>query len=115
MSIRFYMDEHVPRVITDGARRRGVDVLTVQADGATGSEDADVLNRATLLGRVVVTNDSDFQIEATRRQKTGENFSGIVFVDLNRVTIGQCIRDLEIVGLAGEPNDLANRVEYLPL
>jgi hypothetical protein len=28
--IKFYMDEHVPRAVTDGLRRRGVDVLTTQ-------------------------------------------------------------------------------------
>ena len=27
--IRFYLDEHVPKVVAKGLRRRGVDVLTV--------------------------------------------------------------------------------------
>jgi predicted nuclease of predicted toxin-antitoxin system len=109
------MDEHVPRVISDAVRRHGVDALTVQADGATGADDVTVLNRAAFLGRVVVTNDEDFQVEVARRQRAGESFAGVVFVDLNRITIGQCLRDLEIIGLAGEPEDLANRIEWLPL
>lgn len=54
------MDEHVPRAITEGVRRRGVDVLTVQADDAGGSDDVVVLDRAMVLSRVVVTNDDDF-------------------------------------------------------
>ncbi|WP_293133656.1 DUF5615 family PIN-like protein [Okeania sp. SIO3I5] len=29
----FYMDENVSRLITEGLRRRGIDVLTVQEDG----------------------------------------------------------------------------------
>jgi hypothetical protein len=32
-----------------------------------------------------------------------------------RVTIGMCVRDLELIATAGNPEDLANRVEYLPL
>lgn len=109
------MDEHVPRAITEGVKRCGVDVLTVQADGATGSEDSDVLDRAMLLGRVVVTNDEDFHVQASRRQRAREPFAGVIYVDLNWITIGQSIKDLELIGIAGEPSDLANRVEYLPL
>lgn len=115
MSIRFYMDEHVPRAITEGLRRRGIDVLTVQEDGATGAEDIAVLERAMSLNRVIVTNDEDFQVEAARRQRAGESFSGVIYVDLNRITIGRCIGDLELIGRAGEPSDLVDRVEYLPL
>jgi predicted nuclease of predicted toxin-antitoxin system len=115
LSISFYMDEHVPRVITEGVRRRGIDVLTVQADGRTGSDDVTVLERAGALGRVVVTNDEDFHVEAAQRQRAGERFAGVVFVDLNRITIGQCVKDLELISLVGEAADLANRVEYLPL
>ena len=33
MSVAFYMDPHVKAAITDGLRRRGVDVMTCLADG----------------------------------------------------------------------------------
>jgi len=69
VNVHFYMDEHVPRAITEGIRRRGSDVLTVQDDGATGADDVAVLERALALGRVVVTSDADFKIEAARRQR----------------------------------------------
>jgi hypothetical protein len=62
-----------------------------------------------------LTNDEDFQVEAARRQRAGEPFSGVIYVDLNRITLGRSIGDLELIGIAGEPSDLANRVEYLPL
>jgi predicted nuclease of predicted toxin-antitoxin system len=31
--LKFYMDEHVPKAVTEGLRRRGVDVITVQELG----------------------------------------------------------------------------------
>ncbi len=31
--IKFYMDEHVAKSVTEGLRRRGVDVVTVQELG----------------------------------------------------------------------------------
>ena len=36
-------------------------------------------------------------------------------VELLDVSIGPCIEDLEIIAKAAEPEDLSNRVEYLPL
>ena len=32
-----------------------------------------------------------------------------------RITIGRCVQDLELIAKAGEPEEMANRVEYLPL
>jgi hypothetical protein len=32
-----------------------------------------------------------------------------------RITIGQAIRDLELMAKVYEPSDMENRVEYLPL
>ncbi len=32
--LSFYMEQHVPSAITRGLRRRGVDVLTAEEDGA---------------------------------------------------------------------------------
>jgi hypothetical protein len=31
------------------------------------------------------------------------------------MTIGRCIQDLELIAKASEPDEMANRVEYLPL
>lgn len=54
------MDEHVPKAVTEGLRRRGVDVITVQELGLQTAEDARHLERAAQDGRVVVTQDADF-------------------------------------------------------
>ena len=34
---------------------------------------------------------------------------------INWVAVGNCIRDLEIIAKASDPEDLINRVEYIPL
>jgi hypothetical protein len=43
------MDEHVPKAVTEGLRRRGVDVITVQELGLQAAEDARHLERAATL------------------------------------------------------------------
>jgi hypothetical protein len=49
MAHDFYMDVHVPSAITEGLRRRGIDVLTSQDDGTRQLNDEVLLVRATAL------------------------------------------------------------------
>jgi len=109
------MDVHVPAAITRGLVLRGVDVMTAQLDGTTELKDPDLLDRATELSRVLFTQDEDLLAEATRRQRIGQLFSGIVYGHQLDITIGRAINDLEILAQAGTLEDFANRVEYLPL
>ena len=115
MSVRFYMDEHVPSPITQGLRARGVDVLTAQDDARVGAPDSAVLDRATELGRVVFTFDDDFFSESAARQRAGIEFSGVIYAKLTRITYGQCIADLQLIAVAGDPQDLMNKIDTLPL
>ena len=50
MPFAVYMDVHVPLAITEGLRRRGIDVLTSQEDETTEEDDEFLLERATALG-----------------------------------------------------------------
>ena len=94
MSVRFYMDVHVPYAITTGLRLRDVDVLTAQEDGAREMEDEKLLDRARTLGRVLITQDDDLLIEACERQRSGGSFAGVIYAHQLSVTIGGCISDL---------------------
>jgi predicted nuclease of predicted toxin-antitoxin system len=115
MTITLYMDHHVERAITTGLRVRGVDVLTAYEDGADRLTDAELLDRATASGRVLFTRDDDLLSEANKRQRSGTQFSGVIYAHLQTVDVGTCVLELEIVAQAGAPEDLLNRVEYLPL
>jgi hypothetical protein len=115
VAIALYMDHHVPRAISVGLRLRGVDVITAYEDGAADLEDADLLNRAFELRRLLFTQDDDLLIEAHGRQQEGHPFAGVVYAHQLRVSIGKCIQDLEIIAKAGEPEDLRNQVQFLPL
>ncbi len=68
MSIGLYMDVHVPAPITRALLRRGVDVQTAQAEGATELPDDRLLDRATTLNRALFTRDEDLLAEAKARQ-----------------------------------------------
>ena len=113
--ISIYMNQHIPRAITEGLRLRGVDVITAYEDGAGEMGDAELLDRATKLGRGLFTQDNDLLAEAAMRQKEGVPFNGVIYAHQMRVSIGTCIHDLELIAKAGEAEDLANKVQFLPL
>ena len=115
MSIKLYIDVNARRAVTEGLRLREVDILTAQEDEAGRLSDTVLLDHATALGRVLFTQDEDLLREAAERQQRGEAFAGVVYAHQLKVTVGQCIRDLELLAKVNEPDDCANRVEYLPL
>lgn len=65
-----YADENVPFPLVDALRALGHDVLTARDDGRAnqGIGDPDVLDRATALGRAVLTNNRKHFHRLHRRQ-----------------------------------------------
>jgi Domain of unknown function (DUF5615) len=115
MTTALYMDEHVHRSITIGLRLRHIDVMTVQEDGRTGSRDSQILDRAMEIERILFTQDDDFLVEAQRRQTAGIDFSGIIYAHQLGISIGNCIRDLELIAQVTTFDELTNMIRYLPL
>ncbi len=77
--------------------------------------DPELLDRATELRYALFTHDTDLLQEASRRQQAGESFAGVIYAHPLRVSIRQCIDDVEIIAEASESSDIANQVAYLPL
>jgi hypothetical protein len=115
LTIRFLMDVHVPRAITDGLRRRGVEVITAQEDGSGQIPDAALLDRAHELGAVLVTCDVDFLSEARDRRLLGRHFASILFAHQQGIDIGGCVDDLALFATAATPAECRDQVFYLPL
>jgi hypothetical protein len=112
--LALYMDVHIPRAITNGLRRRGVEVITAQEDGTAELDDPPLLDRATGINRPLYTQDDDLLAEARRRQMAGEAFSGVIYLHQLRSPIGRCVDDLELIAKTFEPEDLKNCVEFIP-
>ncbi len=109
------MDEHIPKAITIALRTRGLDVITAQEDNMAGKSDPELLDRAWQLRRVLFTYDDDLLSEATKRQRESTPFCGVIYGHPLRVSIGMCVRDLQIIANAGELEEIENQVEFLPL
>ena len=109
------MDHHVRAEITAGLRARGIDVLTAHEDAHAQADDPILLDRAGELGRILFSQDSDLLVEAALRQRSNRNFSGLIYGHQLRISIGQCVNDLELLCGAFDPPDMENGVIYLPL
>jgi Domain of unknown function (DUF5615) len=114
MAVGLYMDVHVPIAITQQLRRRGADVLTAFEDGASHRSDGELLERASELGRLMFTRDIRFKALAEQWQAEGRTFAGLVFAHQLRATIGQLVRDLELICRASDAEDWSNMIEQLP-
>ncbi len=115
MSLKFYMDHHVPSVIAAGLRRRGIDVLTASDDGAEEWSDEIILDRALELDRVLFTMDQDVLALASERWESGQEFGGIVFAEQTGIGVGQAVSDLELIAHACTRDEFMNWIQRLPL
>ena len=92
-----------------------MDVITAQEDGAATLSDPELLDRATALGRVLFSQDDDLLREGARRQAPGVVFAGVIYAHQLRITIGQCVHDLELIAKVEETEGLAGQVMRIPL
>ena len=114
MTVSLYMDVHVPWAITDQLRRRGVEVLTAHEDDKTELEDHELLAHCHQLKRLIFTQDIRFKALAEDWQQRGEPFAGLLFGHQLGGTIGDYVRDLELIAKASELTDWSNAVAHLP-
>lgn len=115
MSLLLYLDVHVPIVVTEALRRRGLDVLTSQEDGTATQDDEGLLARAAEQGRLLFTQDQDFLRIAAEWQREGRSFPGVLFAPQQGMSLGGLVTDLDLLLTCCEPEELAGRVTYLPL
>ena len=108
-TIRFYLDENVSPVIAQQLRRRGIEVFTAQELGVLGDEDQTHLQRATEMGCVLCTHDTDFLILAA----DSAAHNGIVFGNQRVHDVGDWVSALELLHAIYAPAEMYNHVEYL--
>ena len=115
MAIGLYFDVHVDHAIAVQLRQRQVDVLTAQDDSAADLPDDLLLERASELGRPLVTHDIRFKAMAEDWQRTSRAFCGLIFGHLMQVPLGTFVKDLELIAQATDSQDWNSVVVRLPL
>jgi len=107
-SIKFFLDEHIPKAVAKGLPLRGVEVLTCAEAGRLTLSDADHLQFALSESFVVVTSDNDF----LTLHSAEACHAGIAFAT-RPLAIGQFINGLLLIHEVLEDLDMASHVEFL--
>lgn len=115
MAVDFYADVHVPGPVIWQLRLRKVDILAATEEGTNELRDDELLELATSLNRVMVTQDIRFKAMAEDWQRRNRRFAGLVFAHQRYASFGQMISDLELIATATDSEFWQDRIEQLPL
>ena len=107
--VRLVADEHISRAVSDGLRRRGIDIVTCHEIGMRGAPDRDHLVHAQTAGRAILTRDADF----LRLHAEGREHAGIIYCPKD-VNVGRMIRGVMLLCELLSPCDMRGHVEFLP-
>lgn len=108
-TIRFHLDENCTKAIAMGLRRLGIDVTTTPEAKLLGALDEEQAAYALAQDRVIFTQDRDF----LRINAAGVPHAGIAYCEKDTRTIGEIIDSLVLLWEIFEPEEMANRVEYI--
>src|SRR3972149_7802901 len=92
--MKIYADENIERSIIEGLRRRKIEVVSAIELGYEGKTDEFHIQKASEIIAVILTHDFDFLRIASN---TCVNHNGLIFAHSRNVSIGQCIRGVELI------------------
>ncbi len=107
--IRFFLDENVANAVAVALRQRDIDVVTTAETGYRGRNDLDIIAFALQESRVIVSQDDDFLVLASR----GVSHAGIVYYKSQTRTLKQIIQGLLLIHGVLTPEDMHNHIEFL--
>ena len=106
--VKLYTDEHVSKVVVNGLRQRGVDVLTVAEVGMLGASDEEHLAFARREVRVLFTLDEDF----LRLHASGAEHAGLVCAR-QQTPVSETIYGLMLIYEVMAPDEMKGHLEYI--
>ena len=108
--MKIYADENIETSVIDGLRRRGITLYSAVELGYRGKSDKFHLSKAGELDAIVLTHDVDFLVMASSPNVTHR---GIIFSQSKNVSIGDCIRGVELIANVLSDRDMRNHIEFL--
>lgn len=111
--MKIYADENVEEAIVKGLRRRGVEIGSARELGHVGKNDEFLLQHAKQTGAVILTHDADLLSIAHRWSKDDREYHGILYSHIQDLSIGECIRRVDLVVHLLTEEDMKNHIEFL--
>ena len=108
--MKIYADENIELSVVEGLRRRKIEIVSAQELGYLGKADEFHIKKASEIKAVILTHDIDFLKIASNPDI---KHSGIIFSHQENVSIGQCIRGVELIVNILTDKDMENHIEFL--
>lgn len=68
---------------------------------------------AAALGAAIFTHDPDLIEIAAEINRKGDDHYGVIFVEMHRLRVGECIRRLALYAEVITAEEMMNRIEFL--
>ncbi len=111
--LRIYTDENVDVRVAEGLRRRGINAFSARERRSLGAKDEQHFERAKDLKAVIFTHDPHFVEIAKKLVESGKGHYGIIFVEMYRFSLGECIRRLTLYAEVLSAEGMINQIEFL--
>lgn len=107
----FYFDESVELGVSIQLAAGGLDVVSAHSLAGLGDTDSNHLERATQMGRVLCTYDTDFLILASQ----GIEHAGIIFAHQQKSSISGWVREIRALHGRLSAEEVVQQVIYLSM
>ena len=111
--LRIYTDENVDVRVAEGLKKRGIEAFSAKEKRMIGATDLKHFNYAFQIGAAIFTHDSHFIDIAKKLVEEGKNHWGVIFVSINKLSIGECIKRLALCTNVLSAEEMKNKVEFL--
>jgi predicted nuclease of predicted toxin-antitoxin system len=111
--LKIYTDENVDIRVSEGLRRRGIKAFSAIEKEMVGASDIEHFKYASDLQAVIFTHDHHFLEIANSLVKDGKEHWGVIFVEMDRLSVGECISRLAVCAEVLTAEEMINRIEFL--
>ena len=111
--LKIYTDENVDVRVAEGLRNRGVRAFSAIEKGMIGASDQGQFRYALACKAVIFTHDHHFLEMAGKALEHGKEHYGIIFVEMNRLSVGECIKRLSLYADLLTSEEIKNQIEFL--
>lgn len=111
--LKIYTDENVDIRISIGLRKRGIKVFSTIEKGLIGIADIEHFRNASDKKAAIFTHDHHFLEIAKIFIKNGKSHWGVIFVQMNKLSVGECIKRLSLCADILSAEEMKDRIEFL--
>jgi hypothetical protein len=99
--------------VAEGLRRRGIHATSAQEEGKLGVDDMAHFVHGVKLRAAIFTHDHHLVQIALEKTARGEDHCGVIFAEMHRLGLGECIKRLALCSEVLSAEEMMNRVEFL--